>query len=809
VPAAAAVAAGAVVLPGSSATPRDYAAQAWNVLPPGQAGGVAFTRNSTDQTKLYDALTPMRDGVADADLGRFFKRATLGPGGERVVRTERPRAGLVIRRDRWGVPHVEGRTRADVTFGAGWVTAEDRQLIIELLRGPGRIAALDVPGIDAFALALSGRAFEPSPQAELALLQQYDLLGARGPEGRQAIKDIDSYIAGINAYYRRAGYPLKPWTRADVVAVAALVGAVFGAGGGDEVRRSQLLALLQGRLGGEEGRRVWEDLRQRDDPEARVSVEGRFRYGGRPADESGNVVVDPAGVRLRPTGKETTRLPMSNAIVLGSKRSRTGHPLLVAGPQVGHYYPGILMEVDLRGGGFDARGASFPGISFAVLLGRGIDYAWSATSAGSDLTDQYVETLCGDSDTTYLFQGRCREMATFDAGVLKGRPGEPDTRVMFHRTVHGPVSGYASVEGQRVAISSRRSTRGRELVSALFFLELSRNEISSARDFVAAASGMELTFNWLYADDRDIAQFTSGRLPLRPSSVDPGLPTKGSGGYEWQGYVAPSAHAQSINPRSGLILNWNNKPARGYAGADSEWTWGSVQRVDLLWDAVLRRQKHTLGSAVGAMNVAATQDLRSVRLVPLLAEAMRWTPAPTRRAETALALLEDWRRQGSSRLDVDLDGTIDHPGAAVLDAAWPRLADAVLSPVLGPLVDDLAAVVARDQPFNAGGSSFYEGWWSYVDKDLRALLGKSVRGAFMTRFCGGGDLAACSRSLWSALDRAAAELEAAKGADPRAWRASALPERIRFAPGILTQTMRGTNRPTFQQAISFDGHRPR
>ena len=41
-----------------AAAPRDHAAQAWNVLPPGQAGGVALTRNSTDQIALYDGLTP-------------------------------------------------------------------------------------------------------------------------------------------------------------------------------------------------------------------------------------------------------------------------------------------------------------------------------------------------------------------------------------------------------------------------------------------------------------------------------------------------------------------------------------------------------------------------------------------------------------------------------------------------------------------------------------------------------------------------------------------------------------------------------
>src|SRR5213592_4051329 len=90
----------------------------------------------------------------------------------KVVRIERPRAGLRILRDRWDVPHVYGRTRADVEFGAGWATAEDRYVFLELLRGPGRIAALDVPGVDPLALATSARQFVPTAATDERLAEQ-------------------------------------------------------------------------------------------------------------------------------------------------------------------------------------------------------------------------------------------------------------------------------------------------------------------------------------------------------------------------------------------------------------------------------------------------------------------------------------------------------------------------------------------------------------------------------------------------------------------------------------------------------------
>ena len=180
----AAVAAAALValVPADAAERLDFAAVARNVLPPGQSGSLTFPPTARDQLALYDGLTPKQGEVSAADLQRFFKSARFGPDG-RVVRTVRPRAGVTIRRDRWEVPHVTGRTRSDVMFGAGWATAEDRGLLMNLLRGPGRVAALDVPGLDAFALANSATAFTPSPETEARLTAQIALLRAQGARG--------------------------------------------------------------------------------------------------------------------------------------------------------------------------------------------------------------------------------------------------------------------------------------------------------------------------------------------------------------------------------------------------------------------------------------------------------------------------------------------------------------------------------------------------------------------------------------------------------------------------------------------------
>ncbi len=800
-----------VALTPAAAGPRlDYAATALNVLPPGQSGSLSFPKNATDQIGLYDGLTPLGGSVKQGDLTRYFKPEPLGLGKEKVVRTEETgRAGLRLVRDRWGVPHVFGKTRADVEFGAGWATAEDRQIFMELLRGPGRIAALDVPGVNAFALALSFRQFLPSAQTEAFLRDQLRLVEAAGPKGRQLLTDVGNYVAGINAYYKKAELPIAPWTPEDVIAIGTLLGADLGVGGGDETYRSEFLSALVRKLGKTQGREVWDDLRQQQDPETPVSVDGTFHYPATAPADVGNAVVDDGSFVGTGGGMDALaplRVPVgaSNALLLSASRSVTGHPLMVAGPQVGYTYPEILLELDLHGGGIDARGASFPGLSFYVLLGRGKDYAWSATSANSDIVDHYVETLCGD-DTHYRYQGQCREMGSFDAGLLKGKGTISDHELVFRTTVHGPVIGYATVGGVRVAISSKRATRGRELLSALAFQDLNTNKVTSARSFMDVMNQMEFTFNWFYADSKDIAMFSSGRLPLRPAGTNGGLPTLGTGDYEWRGFASQGTHAQGINPKGGTILNWNNKPALGFAASDDNWSYGPVQRVDMLRTGIAGRKKHSLVSVASAMNAAATQDLRAVSVLPSIEDVLRGSTAPNARAQQLLDLMEAWRKAGASRLDRDLDGKIDDPGAAIIDAAWPRLADAVLSPVLGPLVERLALIQQRDDRANSQGSSYFSGWYSYVVKDLRSLLGKPVPGAWKTRFCGAGDLTACRNSLWAALDAAASDLTVSQGPDPAAWRSDATKERISF--GFLPRTMRWANRPTFQQVITFDGHR--
>jgi Penicillin amidase len=206
------------------------------------------------------------------------------------------------------------------------------------------------------------------------------------------------------------------------------------------------------------------------------------------------------------------------------------------------------------------------------------------------------------------------------------------------------------------------------------------------------------------------------------------------------------------------------------------------------------RAKHTLTTVVAAMNGAATADLRGLKIVPTLERVM---PTTDERDRKMMELLVRWGGTGS-RLDRNLDGKIDDAGAAIMDALWPRIADVMMRPTLGPLTDQLKALARADDPATPHGSSYFGGWYGYF---LRDLAGSSPV------FCGGGDFARCKASLHEALRQAGDALAASQGPDPAQWHSDATRERLSF--GFLPLTARWTNRPTFQQVISFDGHRPR
>ncbi len=267
-----------------------------------------------------------------------------------------------------------------------------------------------------------------------------------------------------------------------------------------------------------------------------------------------------------------------------------------------------MQQIDLHGPDFTAQGAAVPGLALYILIGRTPNYAWSLTSAGHDVRDVYAEELCEPdaspptrASTHYLFNGQCRAMDTFNAGLLGTTP------LIYHVTVHGPVFATATIGGKPYALSRRRSTFGRDGLNLAALKDMTEGKASTPGRFYRTANQFGFTFNWAYVSRRKTAYFSSGYLPKRPKGLDRRLPTIGTGEYEWTGFLKAGKHPHDATGPDGLLLNWNNRSAPGFMHGDDE-PYGSVQRVEMFdrWPA-----SAVITDNVGIMNRAATEDVRS------------------------------------------------------------------------------------------------------------------------------------------------------------------------------------------------------
>ena len=553
----------ALLLLPATASARDYAGTALNVVPSGQWGGAPVPPGADSQAKLYDSLTPRFDQVTPEDLTRSFKSEGFGVGPDGPAKAERvPRHGVRLVRDRFNVPHITGRKRDDVTWAMGWVLEEDRGLLLAQGRYPARLAAVDAPNINAFGLVTGLKTVTPSRQINRIIRRNgLRALRSAGPDGKRLLHDIDVFVAGLNARLRAEKSKAKPFTRVDLFATNALVGQIFGEGGGGEDRRAQLLGALRARLGNGAAQVLFDDLSEHTDADTPTSMTRTTPYARIPRRPRGNAILDAGSLqRTLPAGasaaSRNTPGWASNFEIIGRKRSTTGHPLFVGGPQIGYFYPGLTLEADVRWPGHQARGVYSPANPGEILIGRGEDFAWSLTSAGSDLVDEYAEILCGGSSTRYRYRGRCRRMGSVDAGVIAGAG-----RVRYRTTVHGPVTGYATAGGKRIAIARKRASFGRDVLWQLPFRDATIGRISGTKSFVRAFARSPFTFNVGYADDRDIAMFSAGELPRRDPRVDPRLPTLGTGAYEWRGILPSRKLPQQVNPASGALVTTATSPA--------------------------------------------------------------------------------------------------------------------------------------------------------------------------------------------------------------------------------------------------------
>jgi penicillin amidase len=513
-------------------------------------------------------------------------------------------ASFGLTRDSFGAPIISAPSHADAMKGLGYATGMDRLWQLETSRriAHGRMAEID-PGAEAADRRTLRFAYtdeelraqmERQPAEVQAVWQSY-------AEGVNQAIDQRKAEQSLPPGYAAAGIEPEPWRVEDSAAIGVMMARRFGQGGAGELRNLALLEMLK--AAGEDAMLdAFDDLAWQNDPAAIPTV----RPEEDPLAQSHPSFPDPtrqetiAHLKSLPARSilelagavmalDTQDLDLvasrysapyklgSYAAAVGAGRSLSGRPMLLHGPQMGHATPSIVAEATLACPEFRVAGMHVPGLP-AILIGASESIAWTLTTGVADIEDDCFAPL-GPSGG-YLYGGR--EMPIRETVFTRRRKDGTEFTFAQERTHVGPVLLESRV-GK--AIYTRRSalwSRELDAIASIYGLYSAQ----TPADVQRITQPYNASFNLFFATAQGEIGFQYvGHAPVRAEGFDPRLPWPLTPETEWKRTLTPQEMPHVFNPPSGLIANWNNKPAAWWANGDTP-AWGSVFRNSVLLDAL-------------------------------------------------------------------------------------------------------------------------------------------------------------------------------------------------------------------------------
>jgi penicillin G amidase len=443
------------------------------------------------------------------------------------------------RRDRWGVPHIEGSSHADLFFAQGFCHAQDRLWQMDFYRRVVRGRVSEMAGgeglpVDRLMLTLGIRR---AAEREAAALE---------PEVRDR---LDVFCAGVNAAAASArALPFEmqllrlgefdPWRPVDVLSLGKLLAFGLSTNWEKELLRSDM------------ARALGPELAARLDPgyPAGNPIVTQEPWSGEGLAAAEQIDAVRRAIGLAPEASGSNNWAVSGA------RSATGSPLIAGDPHLPPSMPGIWYQVGMsRANGRFVRGASLPGMP-GVYMGQNNDVCWTFTNVMADIEDLFIERIEGGR---YLFEGEWRPVETVVEEIpVKGRD-TPDL-LEVRSTHHGPIVNEALGADEAEPLALRWLTLDR---SAFFPGMYELDEIESGPELVRRLEGhTSPASNLIWADRHgSIGYKLIGLLPLRRGGC-PDLPKPGwMGEFEWEGTIPYDELPEVVDPESGFLVTANNR----------------------------------------------------------------------------------------------------------------------------------------------------------------------------------------------------------------------------------------------------------
>ncbi len=691
-----------------------------NLLPPGQSGHFSVDAQAVGSATGDPA--DFGEHVDDQRLMYWSSQYKFG-GFQDVSGREpdlQPRPEVAIFLDEFGVPAVYAETVEDLWYGAGYIIAQQRLFLLDGVRRQARGTLAELTGPETVPQDIQTRILTYSEEEYQAMFDGLSQIAQQA---------VNGYVAGVNQWIAEvlqdpqmlpAEYAVlssvpEPISATDVLAAGVLMTRFVAAEGGNEMENVIALKQLQEMHGQDKGREIFQDLFWVDDRRAAVTIpasEGLFSNittapGAREAvfkaqadfaqllpDEllegpgtgaapaplgvvpKNRAVPDPAAQAAAYFSEFLGHLHGGSYMaVVGPEKSANGLPLLINGPQLGYSYPSLLVELEVHGAGFHARGATVPGLP-VIGIGVGKRLAWGLTTGYSKTIDSFIEdTSVGESPRQYAHGGEIKEMDCRDESVAyraapQGVPAGPaifSESVEVCRTVHGPV--VARSDDGQWARSLQYAMWMREVETIEGVIDWQRAQ--NFAQFNAAMAKVTWNENTMYADaDGNVAYFHPGLHPRRHPQTDLRLPMRGTGEQDHQGFLRFEETPQAVNPQQGYLVNWNNKPAHGWGDGVGG---NAITRPAAPVQRVLNWERQLAGSGKLSFEDLIEMDRQAGRLD---VRAAAWKPLIQTALESGMAeeirplaqLLVDWDElHYNPAIDIEDESARDRPAETIFD----------------------------------------------------------------------------------------------------------------------------------------------
>ena len=684
-------------------------------------------------------------------MRRLAVLLVLGILGGCSAPPEREQVRIV--RDEFGVPHIYADEIYGVYYGYGYAIAQDRLFQLEMARRSTQGTVAEVLGADYLDYDRNVRKhFDPA-----SIRRQLSELGA---------KDADvfgGYAAGLNAWLaeiRSAPDELTPkqfidldfapqdWSGYDVAMI--FIGTMNNRFGdyNTELENAAILGALIEQHGEGPGRELFDLLNPRFTDNAPTTIPAEDWARAAPDSLAAARLDNPTRFPLRQAAATPIAAGFSNCFVLGRDKVADASAILVNGPQFGWFNPSYVYSIGMHGAGIDVVGNSPFGYPM-IMFGHNATIAWGSTWGASDIVDVYAETLDPGDAGQYLYKG---EYVGLEHRVERIRVrGGDDVDLDVYRSVHGPIVQIDA----GIAYAKRRAWEGRELETLLSWLYA-----TWAGDFAewkAQAEISAINVNMYYADvEGNIGYFHGGQFPDRVAGHDNRFPASGDGSMDWLGrQPVDLANPHVLNPVSGYLANWNNKPGQGVMNPDFFfYSWSAADRVDILHGSLSAQAQFTADEAWSILKTSSYADVNAQYFLPLLAAAAVQAGDPGLRG--ANDILQAWDRQSR---DADGDGFYDEAATAIFRTFIGVLVERVLEDDLGPVYPYFAATgyPTAETPTGSG---------SNIQTGIKAII-EALEGRAQFDLLGGETAdSVVSMALRDALSQLAAE----QGDTPAAFR---------------------------------------